>query len=367
MKFPITLLFTLLLMENAVSQRSTLLIGTYTHSCESAGIYMYDFDPATERFAFLGNTENVVSPSYLTISPDKNFVYSVNEAGPDSSVSAFYLKEGASSIGFLGKQPAGGEDPCYIINDDFHVITANYSGGSISVFPKNRYGGIGEARQIVKHTGTGPDKDRQEKAHVHMVQFTPDHKYLLVNDLGTDKVYIYEYHPEAEKQVLRLKRAVSVKPGSGPRHLAWSPDGRFVYLLHELDGTLTVFRYNNGDLDKIKETSVVDPAFKGKTGAADIHVSPDGRFVYATNRGDANTITVFERADNGHLKQLQQLPTAGRSPRNFTFDKSGNYLLIANQDSSNITLFRVNRELGTLEYTGKELALCMPVCLVVME
>jgi 6-phosphogluconolactonase len=362
--FVVLLLIFIFTSAQAQKNKHNLIIGTYTNSCESKGIYVYDFDSNTGNFNFKNATENIVNPSYLTVSKDNNYVYSVNENGAESTVSSFGYKPSSGKLNLINQQSSKGADPCYIINDDKNVIVANYSGGNISVFGKNNDGGISEAKQVVQHFGKGINAQRQEGPHVHMVHFSPDKKFVLSNDLGNDKVYSYQYNPNATVEVLKIKDSISVNSGSGPRHLTFSKDGRFVYLLQELDGALTVFSYSNGILKKIDETTILAKDFKGIFSSADIHISPDGKFLYATNRGEANTISIFKILKNGKLVSKGQTSTLGKGPRNFAIDPTGKFLLVAHQYSNNVVVFKRNITTGSLTDTGKRIALCSPVCLV---
>lgn len=217
---------------------------------------------------------------------------------------------------------------------------------------------------MIQHYGKGTNTQRQEGPHVHMVHFSPDKKFVLSNDLGNDKVYSYAYNPNAASIVLELKDSIAVRSGSSPRHLTFSKNGKFVYLLQELDGALTVFTYSNGILKKIDETSILAKDFKGKFSAADIHISPDGKFLYASNRGEANNITIFKILKNGKLLLKGQTSTLGKGPRNFAIDPTGNFLLVAHQYTNDVVIFKRNKTTGTLTDTGKKIALCSPVCLV---
>ena len=240
------------IFSNVCAQKSNynLLIGTYTQKCENKGIYAYDFNTKTGDFSFKNSTENVVNPSFLTVSKDNTFVYSVNELGPESTISSFGYNATTGKLDVINKQNSKGADPCYIINDHKNVIVANYSGGSISVFTKNIDGSLAEAKQVLQHFGKGSNTQRQKSPHVHMVYFSPDKKFVLATDLGNDKIYVYSYFPEEVNTVLKLKDSISVQSGSGPRHLTFSNDGKFVYLLQELNGAITVFGYANGMLKK---------------------------------------------------------------------------------------------------------------------
>ncbi|MGO4905247.1 lactonase family protein [Flavobacterium sp. W20_MBD1_R3] len=363
-RFAVVLLIFIFTSVQAQKNKFNLLIGTYTQSCDSKGIYVYDFNSKTGDFSFKNATEKVINPSYLAVSKDNNFVYSVNEFGAESTVSSFSYNSSSGKLDLINKQSSKGADPCYIINDDKNVIVANYSGGNISVFGKNSDGSLTKAKQVIQHYGKGINKQRQEGPHVHMVHFSPDKKFVLSNDLGNDKVYSYAYNPIAEHNVLELKDSISVRSGSGPRHLTFSKNGKFVYLLQELDGALTVFSYSNGTLTKIDETTILAKDFKGTFSSADIHISPDGKFLYASNRGEANNITIFKILKNGKLLLKGQSNTLGKGPRNFVIDPTGNFLLVAHQYTNDIVIFKRNKKTGSLTDTGKKIPLCSPVCLV---
>lgn len=356
-------IFTLSILQ-AQEGKFNLLIGTYTNSCDSKGIYVYEFDANSGQFNFKNNSGKVENPSYLSVSNDNKFVYSVNENGEKTAGSAFRFDSKSGKLDFLNSSQTKGENACYIINDDKNVITANYSGGSISVFGKNDDGSLTEVKQIVQHSGKGINAKRQEKPHVHMVCFSPDKKYVLANDLGNDKVYVYQYNPNGGNEILKLKSSVSVNPGGGPRHLTFSKNGKFVYLLQELDGAIAVFSYSNGILKKVDEATVLSKDFKGTFSAADIHISPDGKFLYATNRKEANDISIFKILKNGKLKFEGRTGTLGDGPRNFAIDPTGNFLLVAHQYTNNVVIFKRNKITGSLADTGKRIALCSPVCLV---
>jgi 6-phosphogluconolactonase len=362
--YSVLLLVLVVAAVQAQKNKLNLIIGTYTKSCESKGIYVYDFDVATGELNYKNATENIVSPSFLTVSKGNDFIYSVNENGPGSTISAFGYDSASGQLHFINKQNAVGAGPCYIINDDKNVIVANYSSGNINIFGKNTDGSITEAKQVIQHFGKGINPDRQEKPHAHMVYFSPDRKYVLANDLGNDKVYSYAYNPNVSTDILQIKDTLAVKPGSGPRHLTFSKNGKYVYLLQELDGSLTVFNYADGILKQMDETTVLAPDFKGKFKAADIHISPDGKFLYASNRGEANTISIFKILKNGKLASKGQTSCLGKEPRNFAIDPTGNFLLVANQYSNDIVVFKRNKKTGMLAATGKKIELCSPVCLV---
>jgi 6-phosphogluconolactonase len=364
MKNSILLLFLgLISLSQAQTKNLPLFIGTYTNSCDSKGIYVYDFDTNTGDFVFKNATEKVINPSYLALSKNQKVLYSVNENGTESTISSFGLDGTTGQLTSLNQQKAQGADPCYIINDVLNVIVANYSGGNIAVFRKNTDGSLTEVKQLMQHKGKGIHP-RQESAHVHMVYFSPDKKYVLSTDLGTDSVDIYKYHPDAANDVLQWESSIPVQSGSGPRHLTFSKDGKKLYVLQELNGAISVFDFANDKLNKIQETTILAKDFKGNFTGADIHISPDGKFLYASNRGEANTISIFKILKNGQLQPLSVVSSLGKGPRNFVIDPTGKFLLVAHQYSNDIVVFKRDLSSGAISDTGKRIELCSPVCLV---
>lgn len=366
MKKMYLILFSALAVSSSKAQNKyNLLIGTYTNTCDSKGIYVYEFNTDSGELKLKNSSDNVVSPSYLSVSPDNKFVYAVNENGKQSTVGAFGYESETGKLKLINKNNSLGADPCHLINDNKNVIIANYSGGNIAVFKKNADGSITEGQQLIQHEGKGPNEARQESAHVHMVAFSPDKKFVISNDLGQDKIFIYQYNAGAAHEVLKLKSTVDVKKGSGPRHLTFSKDGKNVYLLQELDGTLTTFSYNkNGSLKLLNEINIVPKDFKGTNSSAAIKISPDGKFLYVTDRGDVNAISVFKILKNGTLELVQHLSTEGKGPRDFAIDPNGNFLVVGHQYTNDIIIFKRDKTTGKLTNTGKKTEICSPVGLV---
>jgi 6-phosphogluconolactonase len=358
----LTILSTLTFAQKA---NYNLIVGTYTAPGKSEGIYTYNFNTATAETRIKSITKNTANPSYLAISPDQKFVYAVNETGTTSTVSAFKYNATTGDLTFLNKVDSHGADPCFITVDAKNVIVANYSGGSLAVFSRKADGTLTEASQVIKHTGKSIDpKGRQQSAHVHMVKFTPDHKYLIVNDLGEDQTYIYNYNPTGKEKTLTTKSVLKTNAGTGPRHITFSPNGKFAYLAHEFNGSITALAYTNGNLTKIQEIGTTTKDFTGKIDGADIHVSADGKFLYETNRGDANSISAFSILPTGKLKFIETVSTLGKGPRNFAIDPSGKFLLIGHQYTNNVVIFNRNKTTGKLTDSGKRIDVGAPVCLV---
>ncbi len=365
------LCFILLFGSVANSQSFYLFVGTYTNS-GSKGIYVYRFNAATGKAEWVSNTEGVVNPSYLALSTTGKNVYAVTETARENagSVSAFSFDRSTGKLTFLNKQSSGGDNPCYVAvhKSSKWIAVGNYSGGSLSVYPVNGNGSLQPFAQNLQHTGSSINKQRQDKPHVHATVFSPDGKYLLAPDLGTDKVMIYAFDAKAVKPLTTADSAyVGSTPGNGPRHLAFHPNKKFAYLIEEMSGTVAVFGYQKGGLNFIERVSTHPQNFKGNIGSADVHLSPDGKFLYASNRGDANNIASFRVNKEGTLIPLTYDSTLGKTPRNFMIDPTGNYLLVANQNTNNIVIFKRDMNTGRLRKTGEEIKVPTPVCLQMMR
>ena len=338
-----------------------LLIGTYTTG-KSEGIYVYKFNSSSGEFSPVSKIWSG-NPSFLAVSPDTRFVYSVNENQP-GGVSSFSFDKSTGNLKELNKQPSGGDHPCYITTDKTGkwVITGNYSGGNLSVLPVNKDGSLEKPIQTINHEGSSVNTARQEKPHVHATVFSPDGKYLFVPDLGIDKVMIYKFNSKKGKLIAHSTPFAATAPGSGPRHFDFHPSGKYAYLMEELTGSVSVFSHKKGRLNSIQTISALPADFRGSIGSADIHVSPDGKYLYSSNRGESNSIALFSIAEkSGKLTAMGHRSTEGKTPRNFNFDPSGNFLLVANQNSDEIVIFRRNS--GLLEDTGKRIQVPKPVCI----
>ena len=353
------------LMTFVSAQKANLLVGTYTQS-DSKGIYVLNFDTATGKAIELSHTDSSSNPEFLTITKDKKFVYAVNEV-KDGMVATYAFNN--DKLTLLQLKSTKSPDPCYITlsPDERNIFVANYTGGSITQYHRFADGLISDAQQFIQHNGSSINIPRQEKAHVHGAFFSPDGNYLLTPDLGMDQVNIYPYNSnEAVPLNISNSKSIVSKPGSGPRHIAFSKNGRFLYIIEELSGSISVYKYDKGKTTFIQNVITHEPNYKGLPGSADIHVSPDGKYLYASNRGDENNIAKFPILATGQLEQqkMKLFSTLGKKPRNFTISKDGNWLLVANQDTDNIVIYKVNKETGDLINTGNSIHIPMPVCLV---
>jgi 6-phosphogluconolactonase len=347
------------------AQQANLLIGTYTQK-GSKGIYVFNFDTATGKTILLSHTDSISNPEFLTISKDKQFVYATNE-NKNGMISVFSFKQ--NTLNLLQQKATKGADPCYISlsPDEHNVMVANYSGGSITQFHRFADGLISNAQQVIQHQGKSINAARQEKAHVHGAFFSPTGDYLLTPDLGNDEINIYPYSSNASVSLdVNKSNKIIAKPGAGPRHLAFSKNGKFLYISEELTGSVSAYAFNKGKATYLQTVFTHPTNYTGAPGTADIHVSPDGHYLYVSNRGDENNIAKFPILTNGKLadNQMKLFSTLGKKPRNFNLSLDGNWLLAANQDTDNITVFRINKQTGDLIDSGNTIHVSMPVCVV---
>ncbi|MCU7551453.1 lactonase family protein [Chitinophagaceae bacterium LB-8] len=358
----------LLLSLNSMAQSFHLFIGTYTGT-GSKGVYVYRFHSGNGDVEAISSTDSLDNPSYLAIAPGGKYIYAVNEVDVRDTgfISAFAFDPVSGKLTFLNRQPTGGVHPCYVAIDQTGkwVLAGNYTGGSLSLLPVNNDGSLLPPGQTIQHTGSSVNKQRQEKAHVHSTVFSPDDKFVFTPDLGMDKVMIYRFDPKAKAMLKPAAQpfAASVA-GSGPRHFTFHPNKKYAYLIEEMSGTVVAYGYKDGKLSFLQRIATHPADYKGAIGSADIHISPDGKFLYASNRGDENTITIFSvDGKTGKLQLKGYQSTLGKTPRNFMIDPTGHYLLVANQETNNIVIFKRDQQTGLLQPTGKQIEIPKPVCL----
>ena len=346
--------------RNASQQRAehelTMLVGTYT-SGSSKGIYTFRFNEESGVATPLSEIE-VSNPSYLTLSPDNRFVYAVSEENDSTAaINAFAFDKKKGTLTLLNKQRTKGEDPCYVATDGKKVLTANYSGGTMSVFPIRYDGSLESVDTLFQGTASGPDPDRQATPHIHCTLFSPDGNYIFATDFSADRILRYAVHSK-EELPRPLAETVNIQPGSGPRHLIFSKDGKYAYLINELSGKVIAFTYSDGRLNEIQ--TIVADTIQAR-GSADIHLSPDGKYLYASNRLKEDGIAIFEvNPEKGTLAKVGYQLT-GLHPRHFNITPNGKFLLVACRDSNMIQVFERDTVSGLLKNTGKNIKMSKPV------
>ena len=351
-----------------------LYIGTNVGGAQDSSIFLYRVNVSTGAFTRLGGQLGGASPTYLTLAPNHRFLYAVSETqtfrgAPGGGVSSFAVDPHTGGLKLLGQQPSGGASPCYISLDHSGKTTlvANYVGGNVSTLPVAADGQLG-APTTDQHTGRGPHKN-QDASHAHCLLPDPANQFAFAVNLGTDQVVGYRLDAAAGRLARLPEPAFVARPGAGPRHLTFHPNGRTAYLINELNSTLTTLAYDAaaGHFRELQTVSTLPASYAGDNSCADVHVAPNGLFLYASNRGH-NSIAVFAiDSGNGTLVPVQDVDTQGKTPRNFALDPSGRLLLVANQNSNNLVSYRVDAFSGLLTPTGQQATVPAPMFVGVVE
>ncbi len=352
----------------AANHKYLVFVGTYTSKTESRGIYGYDFDADTGKLVPKGVAAETPDPSWVAVHPSGNFLYAANEAGKASTVSAFAIDKKNGKLALLNQLPSLGEDPCYLSFDKTgkYAFVANYTSGTIAVFPILTDGRLGEHTALVQDQGaTGPNKERQEGPHAHWIETSPDNRFVLVADLGLDEVLVYKFDARSGTLMPNEPAFARLKPGSGPRHLVFHPNGKFVFSVSELSSTATSFAYDakKGTLKEIGAVSTLPPGFSGRNDVAEAAVNPNGKFLYVSNRGNDSVAILSVDPAKGTLAPVGGIPTGGKQPRHFIFDPSGKFLFAENQFSDTVVEFRADAATGQLTPSGDTVSVPSPVCI----
>ena len=328
---------------------------------DNVGIYRYSFNEKKGDLKYIEKSKLLKVSSYLNISSSGKFLYSV----ANGKIHSFSVSGKTGELVFLNSQAVSG-GPCYVSVDktDKWVFVANYGSGTIDVFPVIGEKGLAKAQQTIYQKGSSINKERQESAHPHMILSSPDNKFVLVPDLGADKIFVYPFNEKTGLLDESHSAGVKSAPGSGPRHFEFHPDGKYVYVLNELNSTVTAYIWDKlgGNLSEIETKELLPGAFTEFNKSADIHITPDGRFLYASNRGH-NSITAFKLMKDGKLDFIRRFPSGGDYPRNFFISPGGNYLLVANKHSGNIIVYKINRQNGMLSKEQEVTGISSPQCI----
>jgi 6-phosphogluconolactonase len=350
-------------------------IGTYTTKTKSEGIYIYKLNLSSGELSPYKIAGGAVDPSYLAIDKKHKFLYAVNETeeyegAKSGAVSAYRIDEKTGELTFLNKQASLGGSPCYLsISDNGKfVLVANYSGGNVAVFPIEADGSLGASVDFKQNSGNSVNKDRQNSAHAHSITLDRKNNFAVACDLGIDKALIYQFDDKTGKlQPNSAQAFFQAKPGAGPRHFVFHANHKLAFLINELDSTVTALRYDEkqGTLAEIQTVTTLPENYARAAAntCADVHLSPDGKFLYGSNRGHNSIVSYKVDEENGTLELVEHISTKGKTPRNFAIDPTGNFLLAANQNSGNIVVFRIDNASGKLLETGFSASVPAPVCL----
>ncbi|WP_406844118.1 lactonase family protein [Flavobacterium soyae] len=373
MKQKITFLTTVFLITcNMFSQNTYVFLGSYNRNKTAEAIQIYQLDTLNGKLIKIASVKNIINPSYLTVSPNGKYVYACTDTKTPNagSVSSFEFNPENKSLTFLNSQRSGGENPVYVTvhKSGKWIANANYTEGSVSVYPLLENGKIDSIAQNFQYTDGSIHKERQTRSHVHSAVFSPQFDYLFLPDLGADKIRCYAFD-ENKKQPLTEAQSPFTKTDleAGPRHFTFHPNQKFGYCIEEMAGQISVYNYENGVLNKIQRIATHINKIKEGFESSDIHISPDGKFLYAANRGKENNIAIFSINENGLLKNVGYQSTLGKHPRVFAIDETGNFLVATNVNTGNIIVFRRNPKTGLLKKTGKEIKMENVSCVQIRQ
>jgi 6-phosphogluconolactonase len=359
-----------------------VFVGTYTDPIlfgtgkvlegKGEGIYAYKMNTTSGAMELINKKAAVTNPSYLAFDPARRWLYAVNElklfeGEPTGTVSAFVVDTKTGGLEFLNKKPTGGTDPCHLIVDQTgrFVLLSNFMSGSVSVLPILADGRLDDASDFVQHQGSSVDPDRQQGPHAHAVTLDASNRHAFIPDLGIDRVMVYNFDADRGRLGPGTILQIPVKPGAGPRHIAFHSNAELAFLINELDSTIVAFRYEreSGKLTEIQTVPTLPDDFNGESTCADLHIAPSGMFVYGSNRGHDSIVIYKIDPNTGTLAYVGHESTQGHTPRNFAIDPSGTFLLVANQDSDTIVTFRIDPQTGELQSTGQVTQVPTPVCI----
>jgi len=354
------------------TQEYIAYIGTYTNET-SKGIYAYRVSPAKGEATPIGLVAEESSPAFLAVHPNQNFLYAVSEVNdyegqPGGAIAAYSIDRASGALKLLNKVASRGRGPTHLAVDQTGkaVVVANYGGGSTTIAPIRSDGSLGEATGFVQHSGSSVNPQRQKEPHAHAAVISPDNRFVMVADLGTDQIFIYRLDPEKGSIVSNDPAFAKVAPGSGPRHFAFHPNAKFAYVNNEMTSTVTAFAYDaqRGALTELQTLSTLPEGYTGNSSTAEIAVHGSGKFLYVSNRGHDSIALFSVDQAKGTLTAKGHFPTQGKVPRNFAIEPTGEYIFAANQNSGSVVLLDINQNTGELQPTGRELSVNRAVCVV---
>ncbi len=346
-----------------------VFVGTYTEHAgsQSKGIYVYRMDLTSGELHFQWEMKGVLNPSFLDLHPRQNFLYAVNEvtsfAGEEGGgITAFAVDPKSGELTLLNAYSSRGKDPCYLSIEQTgrFALVANYSSGSVAMLPIQPDGRLGPATDVIQHSGSSTHPERQTAPYAHCIRPDPTNRFAIATDLGADRLLVYAM--DLEHGRLNKHAEVNVQPGAGPRHLAFHPNGQFMYVLNELNSTLAVYRYRaeEGSLEELQTLTTLPQEYQGRNLCAALHIC--GKYLYASNRGHDSLTWFLIDESTGRLTYRGRISSGGYEPRGFVIDPSGAFLLAAHERSDNVVVFKIDAATGGLSRTGYEAKLSQPVC-----
>ncbi|MEG2078240.1 lactonase family protein [Chryseobacterium sp.] len=353
------LLLVIFLCSNLYGQNTFVFLGSFNWDKEKEGIFVYELDTIKGNLSKVSSIKNIRNPSFLTLSPNGKFIFACTESKTENagSVSSFEFNPENKSFTFINSQKSGGENPVYLSvhKDGKWLVNGNYTEGSVSVYPISEDGKIQPFVQNFQFSEGSVNKGRQDRAHIHSTVFSLDYNYLFMADLGADKIRCYHFNKDKNKPVEACHQPfIKTNSGSGPRHFTFHPNGRFAYLIEEMGGAVSAYQYNDGELKTIQRIDTHSDHFKDGFESSDIHISPDGNFLYASNRGAENNLAIFSIENNGTLKLIGYQSTKGKHPRVFSIDETGKFVIVANTGTGTVVVFKRNFETGLLKKLGRK-------------
>ncbi|RED23556.1 6-phosphogluconolactonase (cycloisomerase 2 family) [Flavobacterium cutihirudinis] len=344
---------------NLIAQNTYVFLGSFNRDKTAEAIQVYQLDTISGKLTKTASAKNIINPSYLTVSPNGKYVYACTDTKTPNagSISSFEFNPENKSLTFLNSQRSGGENPVYVTvhKSGKWIVNANYTEGSVSVYPLLENGEIDSIAQNFQYLDGSINKERQTRSHIHSAVFSPQFDYLFLPDLGADKIRCYAFDENQKKPLIETQNPFTKTDlEAGPRHFTFHPNQKFGYCIEEMAGQISVYKYENGSLSKIQRIATHSDKIKEGFESSDIHISPDGKFLYATNRGKENNIAIFSIDENGLLKHIGYQSTLGKHPRIFAIDETGKFLITSNVISGNVVVFKRDFKTGLLKKIAKQ-------------
>lgn len=367
MKTLLTFIISTFTFLNFYTQNTYAFFGSFNRDKNTEGIYVYELDTISGKLSKVTSYTGILNPSFLTLSPNGKYIFACTESKTKNggSVSSFDFNRENKTLTFINKQKSGGENPVYLTahKNGKWLVNGNYTEGSISVYPISENGKIEPYVQNFQFSEGSVNPGRQERAHIHSTVFSPDFNYIFFPDLGADKIRAYQFNSES-KEPLQPAEIPFIKTilGSGPRHLTFHPNGKFAYCIEEMGGAVSAYSYENGKLNTIQRIDTHSEKYKDDFESSDVHISPDGKFLYASNRGNEDNIAIFSIQNDGTLKTVGYQSIKGKHTRVFGLDPSGKFLIATHSGSGTVVVFKRNSETGLLKKVGKKIKIKSVSC-----